>query len=329
MLGLKSLRNRLTKAVRDIGSFAGDNPAVTALALSPFLFSGTAGSLGSSLFGGTTGSQSLGQSLAKLGILPGTSGGGIPDLARLLLSGGSALLGYKQFQRDRDIQMQMYNDMMNRLRATDRKFGSEFGGTPFKSGQFGNLIADIRTGETFDKFDEAGNPIRTEADESGKAVPVTSKTGGIASLMAGGPPETSMGQYGSSDSSMGASVKNPFDQMNTVSGMIPETPLRQVMPPTMNMGGQATGVPGLTPDMSGSEMMDTIEENPGITAFFPRRLGMIDGPGGPKDDKIPAMLSDGEFVFTAKAVENAGGPRAMYKMMNKLDPESSKGRGII
>jgi hypothetical protein len=76
-------------------------------------------------------------------------------------------------------------------------------------------------------------------------------------------------------------------------------------------------------------MMDTIEDNPGITAFFPRRLGMIDGPGGPKDDKIPAMLSDGEFVFTAKAVENAGGPRAMYNMMNKLDPESSKGRGII
>ena len=124
-------------------------------------------------------------------------------------------------------------------------------------------------------------------------------------------------------------LKNPFNSMNIVSGMIPETPLRQVMPPTMNMGGQATGVPGLTPDMSGAEMMDTIEDNPGITAFFPRRLGMIDGPGGPKDDKIPAMLSDGEFVFTAKAVENAGGPRAMYNMMNKLDPESSKGRGII
>jgi hypothetical protein len=117
--------------------------------------------------------------------------------------------------------------------------------------------------------------------------------------------------------------------MNIISGMIPETPLRQVMPPTMNMGGQATGVPGLTPDMSGPEMMDTIEDNPGITAFFPRRLGMIDGPGGPKDDKIPAMLSDGEFVFTAKAVENAGGPKAMYNMMNKLDPESSKGKGII
>ena len=310
MFGLKSIVNRATKAIRDIGSFAGDNPVITAALGTPFLFSKGFPSLGASLFGDTT-------------------AGGIPNLAKLLLGGGAGLLGYQQFMRDKDMQMKIYNDMMNRLLATDRKFGSEFGGSPFKNEQFGNLIADIKTGETFDKFDEKGNPIRTEADESGKAVPVTSKTGGIASLMAGGPPEQDMGQFGSSSSPMGASTKNPFDNMNIISGMIPETPLRQVMPPTMNMGGQATGVPGLTPDMSGSEMMDTIEDNPGITSFFPRRLGMIDGPGGPKDDKIPAMLSDGEFVFTAKAVENAGGPKAMYNMMNKLDPESSKGRGII
>ena len=81
--------------------------------------------------------------------------------------------------------------------------------------------------------------------------------------------------------------------------------------------------------MSGNQMMNEIKKNPGITDLFPRKLGEISGPGGPKDDKIPAMLSDGEFVMTAKAVENAGGPEAMYNMMNKLDPESSKGRGVI
>ena len=311
MLGLKSITNRALKAVRDIGSFATDNPLATAALGTPFLFSKGFPSLGAQQFFGNT------------------TGGGIGDLFRLIGSGIIAGKGFEQFSRDKDTAMKMYNDFLNRLKSTDIKFGSEFGGSPLKTEQFGNLIADIRSGETFDKFDEKGNPIRTEADESGKAVPVTSKTGGIASLMAGGPPEQDMGQFGSSDSPLGASANNPFNPMNTVSGMIAETPLRQVMPPTMNMGGQATGVPGLTPDMSGPEMMDTIEDNPGITAFFPRRLGMIDGPGGPKDDKIPAMLSDGEFVFTAKAVENAGGPRAMYNMMNKLDPESSKGRGII
>ena len=67
----------------------------------------------------------------------------------------------------------------------------------------------------------------------------------------------------------------------------------------------------------------------GISTYFPRKFGDIKGPGGPKDDKIPAMLSNGEFVFTAKAVDNLGGPKAMYNLMNRADPESSRGRGII
>ena len=83
------------------------------------------------------------------------------------------------------------------------------------------------------------------------------------------------------------------------------------------------------PRMSGNQMMNEIKKNPGITEFFPPKFGMIEGPGGPKDDKIPAMLSDGEFVMTAKAVDNAGGPKAMYGLMNALDPESSKGKGIV
>ena len=58
--------------------------------------------------------------------------------------------------------------------------------------------------------------------------------------------------------------------------------------------------------------------------------GEVSGPGGPKDDAINAKLSDGEFVMTAKAVENFGngsrmeGAKKMYKMMNALDPESEK-----
>jgi len=78
------------------------------------------------------------------------------------------------------------------------------------------------------------------------------------------------------------------------------------------------------------EYLESIADNKAAGGqAFPRKIGQITGPGGPKDDKVPAMLSNGEFVFTAKAVDNAGGPKAMYNMMNKLDPESSKGRGIM
>ena len=95
----------------------------------------------------------------------------------------------------------------------------------------------------------------------------------------------------------------------------------------MNMGGIA-----MLPNYNTGNIQDMNEAMQFLAAggdTFPRRIGQISGPGGPKDDKVPAMLSNGEFVFTAKAVDNAGGPKAMYNLMNKLDPESSKGRGIM
>ena len=66
----------------------------------------------------------------------------------------------------------------------------------------------------------------------------------------------------------------------------------------------------------------------GIASLNMDMGGDVNGPGGPKDDMIDAKLSDGEFVMTAKAVENFGngdryaGAKKMYQMMNKLDPES-------
>jgi hypothetical protein len=68
---------------------------------------------------------------------------------------------------------------------------------------------------------------------------------------------------------------------------------------------------------------------------FPRKTGQISGPGTEKSDDIPAMLSDGEFVMTAKAVRGLGalkgakkddkveqrrqGAKTMYDMMSKLE----------
>ena len=111
--------------------------------------------------------------------------------------------------------------------------------------------------------------------------------------------------------------------------------------PNFNMGGLATLEPQALPmdDVMNIHQQATMGRDPmnnvmgvanlamGGDPMFPRKNGQISGPGGPKDDKIPAMLSDGEFVFTAKAVDNAGGPSAMYNLMNNLDPESSKGMG--
>lgn len=59
--------------------------------------------------------------------------------------------------------------------------------------------------------------------------------------------------------------------------------------------------------------------------YFPRRTGSISGPGTETSDDVPAMLSDGEFVMTAKAVRGAGngsrerGIKTMYDMMSQFE----------
>jgi len=64
---------------------------------------------------------------------------------------------------------------------------------------------------------------------------------------------------------------------------------------------------------------------------YPRRTGQISGPGTETSDSIPAMLSDGEFVMTAKAVRGAGkgdrraGAKRMYALMNQLEKNAARG----
>ena len=59
-----------------------------------------------------------------------------------------------------------------------------------------------------------------------------------------------------------------------------------------------------------------------------RQGGESEGPGTGTSDDIPAMLSDGEFVMTAKAVRGAGGgdrregAKRMYQMMDELEAQA-------
>jgi len=78
-----------------------------------------------------------------------------------------------------------------------------------------------------------------------------------------------------------------------------------------------------------------IEHPDGKVKEHPKRIGEIAGPGTGTSDDIPAMLSDGEFVMTAKAVRNAGngsrkeGARNMYKMMKSLENGGSLSKQSI
>ena len=58
---------------------------------------------------------------------------------------------------------------------------------------------------------------------------------------------------------------------------------------------------------------------------YPPRIGAISGPGTETSDDVPAMLSDGEFVFTAKSVRGAGGgsrqngTQNLYNLMRNFE----------
>ena len=84
-------------------------------------------------------------------------------------------------------------------------------------------------------------------------------------------------------------------------------------------------------DIESKEERDVFRDvvNPGIDnlrdPFLAASGGEVTGPGTGTSDSVPARLSDGEFVVTAKAVRGAGGgdrdvgAARMYDMMSQLE----------
>jgi len=76
---------------------------------------------------------------------------------------------------------------------------------------------------------------------------------------------------------------------------------------------------------------DAVDMHPELEAIIPKLVateftedGEVEGPGTGTSDSIPALLSDGEFVFTAKAVKNIGVDK-LRKMMKKAEQDYDAG----
>ena len=73
------------------------------------------------------------------------------------------------------------------------------------------------------------------------------------------------------------------------------------------------------------EYFRRVREKQGIGRMMAANGGEVKGPGTGTSDSVPARLSDGEFVLTAKAVRGAGGgdrdlgAARMYDMMSELE----------
>lgn len=76
---------------------------------------------------------------------------------------------------------------------------------------------------------------------------------------------------------------------------------------------------------------EAVDMHPELEAIIPKLVateftddGEVEGPGTGTSDSIPALLSDGEFVFTAKAVKNIGVDK-LRKMMKQAEADYDAG----
>jgi hypothetical protein len=83
-------------------------------------------------------------------------------------------------------------------------------------------------------------------------------------------------------------------------------------------------------------LMSQLQDNDRLSEIFDKVIdvaqefagsGPVEGPGSGVSDSIPARLSDGEFVFTAKAVEEIGADNLMA-MMKDAEMKADERQGL-
>ena len=84
-------------------------------------------------------------------------------------------------------------------------------------------------------------------------------------------------------------------------------------------------------------LMSKLEQDEELEMLFDKVLdvaqefagsGPVEGPGSGVSDSIPARLSDGEFVFTAKATEQIGADELM-RMMKNAEAQADERQGMV
>ena len=205
--------------------------------------------------------------------------------------------------------------------------GASFGALGFQPSTTGSMSK-----VAFDKMLQN----QAAAREAGYLSNIKDAFGGMGTLTKGALGIGALGALSSSlkeDEGDGVEVAPPPE-----AGSIAPLDMRQ---PGVTYYDETTGAygaasPTYRPLAKGGNVVDTEERSlDEVVNNFPRRTGQIAGPGTEKSDDIPAMLSDGEFVMTAKAVRGLGalngadkddkfeqrrkGAQMMYEMMDKFE----------
>lgn len=77
-----------------------------------------------------------------------------------------------------------------------------------------------------------------------------------------------------------------------------------------------------------SNMQKNFEKKSALRRIRMASGGAVQGPGGPREDKVPAMLSNGEYVLPAKTVQKLGGPEELDELVRGTNDGREPQRGL-
>jgi len=174
------------------------------------------------------------------------------------------------------------------------------------------------------KFSTAESPVRAMFQGAASEAPVSSvKDTGIGSFFDKMVPESTMGKIALGGTALGLLGLGDEEKPE-------EKPMREYPKGTTRLGYGRIGNKLYNLDneeerkqyFEDNRKRQKDEDDVGIMAAVG---GEVTGPGTGTSDSVPARLSDGEFVLTAKAVRGAGGgdrnigAARMYDMMSQLE----------
>ena len=320
---LKKIFQRAKKAVRDVGSELKDNDLLrTAVTFgAPFLIPGLGTPIARNLFGagiGAISGQKPDQILKDLALQNVLSGG----LGAFNAGEGNRMAGFKQ-----GIMGNPYSEDF----SVGRSINPETGLETLKA----NLSDPSRGFASTDMVSEVINPATSSPglvdtginavknfmvnpDETGlrKYSGLISTAGVAAAMLAA--------QQAGDQLAFGDYVYDPAQNVYLKGNQtIDQNTFYNALSDFYDGGGTAFG----------SETESPVGYAQGGDTKFPRKTGMIDGPGTGQSDSIPAMLSDGEFVMTKQAVIGLGngsrdkGTKKLYSFMDQME-DKAKDMGI-
>lgn len=191
--------------------------------------------------------------------------------------------------------------------------------------------AGLQTGAAFDTMDRA-IALRAGAADRGRGVTGTVgnflNSGSATASNIGNTSAQGMGVQQQGISTMGTGFSTAMQGYNNQANILNQDFQNRLASYNASQSGlnSLLGAAGSIGGMMLAGPAGSVAGKMGSRLFGLKDGGPVEGPGGPRDDRVPAMLSDGEFVLNEGAVKHFG--LAKLNKMNEIGLQNQQRRGL-